>query len=50
MEDFIALPEENIRNQLNVSFAKNDSLVPYTLGTVFRPTEEVIHFIMINKQ
>lgn len=40
MEDFIPLPEESIRNQLNVSFVRNDSIVPYTLGTIFRPTQE----------
>lgn len=43
MEDFIPLPEESIRNQLNVSFVRNDSIVPYTLGTIFRPTQEVTY-------
>lgn len=40
MEDFITLPEDHIRNQLNVSFSKLDSLIPFTLGTSFRPNQE----------
>jgi hypothetical protein len=42
MEDYIPLPlDDSIRNQLNLSFNKNDSIVPFTLGTVFRPIDEV---------
>lgn len=44
MEDFIQLPEESIKNQLRVSFNQQDSVLPFTLGTVFRPDQEVIFF------
>ncbi len=43
-EEFIPYPEEKIKAQLNLSFAKADSIVPFTLGTVFRPNEEVFSF------
>lgn len=45
MEDFIKLPEESIKNQLRVSFKQLDSLLPLTLGTVFRPDQEVFFYI-----
>ncbi len=40
MEDYIKLPEDNVRNQLNVSFSKFDSLIPQTCGTAFRSNME----------
>jgi hypothetical protein len=40
MEDFIKLPEDNVKNQLKVSFSRFDSLLPFTLGTLFRPDQE----------
>jgi hypothetical protein len=42
MEDLITLPESTIKNQINVSFSKNNSEIPFTIGTLFRPNEEVI--------
>ena len=40
MEDYLKLPADSIRNQLDVSFAKFDSLIPHTTGTSFRPNQE----------
>ena len=43
MDDFISMPEENkIKNQLNLTFSKGESLIPFTIGTSQRPNEEVI--------
>ena len=41
MQDFVKLPDESIRSQLNVTFSKIDSIIPVTLGTLFRPNQEV---------
>ena len=41
MEEYIHLPEETVRNQLKVSFTQLDSVIPCTLGTAFRPDQEV---------
>ena len=42
MDDFISMPEENkIKNQLNLTFSKGESLIPFTIGTSQRPNEEV---------
>ena len=42
MDDFISLPEEDkIKNQLNLTFSKGESLIPFTIGTSQRPNEEV---------
>ncbi len=40
LEDYIKLPEDGVRNQLNVSFAKFDSVIPHTSGTAFRSDKE----------
>lgn len=43
MQDYIPLPDESTCNQLKVSFSKNDTIIPVTLGTSFRPNQEVIN-------
>ena len=40
MEEYIKLPEDSVKNELGVSFSKLDSLIPYTIGTSFRPNQE----------
>jgi hypothetical protein len=41
MQDYIPLPDEATCNQLKVSFSKNETIVPVTLGISFRPNNEV---------
>jgi hypothetical protein len=47
MEDYINFPNAEVANKLNLSFSKFDSIIPYTLGTSFRPINEVFFAIFI---
>lgn len=41
MVDYVPLPDLTLCSQLNVSFSRDDSIIPYTVGTHFRPANEV---------
>lgn len=49
MEEYIKLPEDNVRNQLGVSFSKLDSLIPHTIGTAFRPNQESCLIVLFSE-
>ena len=42
MVDYVPLPDKFTCNQLKLSFSKQDTLVPYTLGIVNRPNQESV--------
>ena len=51
MQDYIPLPDEATCNQLKVSFSKNETIVPVTLGISFRPNNEVTNqYQQMNKK
>ena len=41
MEDYISLPEEAVKKEINLSFDKKSSLIPFTIGTLSRPYDQV---------
>lgn len=41
MANHLPMPDLTICSQLNLSFSKDDSAIPFTIGLLARPTNEV---------